>query len=47
MESLEVNNFYELYISCCLIGFGLYFVCEMLASFIHFFKDMVTISIKD
>lgn len=47
MEYLEVNNLYTVFISCSLIGFGLYFVFEMVAAFIHFFKDIVTLSIKD
>lgn len=47
MEYLEVDNLYTMYISGMLFGFGLYLVAEMLASFIHFFKDIVTLSIKD
>lgn len=47
MEYLEVNNFYEVLIFCIILGFGLYLMCEIVAALIHFFKDIVTLSIKD
>lgn len=47
MEYLEVNDLYTVFITACLVGFGLDLMFEIVAAFIHFFKDIVTLSIKD